>query len=187
MLEKRAGYAMGVAVQQGHGWRVKQGVQKSARFQNAIPIEATALFDRFRKELQRHRQRPFLEAVAAACALVATSDGEVSFSERARLDAVVESLSELRLFDPHEVVDAFDAHVAVLAHDADGGHNEMLKTITAGTKNDGAADLLLRISVAMSLADGRDSADEHKVIDQICAALGLEPAAASAAFEDLSA
>ena len=144
------------------------------------------MFDRFRKELQRHRQRPFLEAVAAACALVATADGEVSFSERARLDAVVESLSELRLFDPHEVVDAFDEHVAVLADDAAGGHNKMLKTITSGTGNEGAADLLLRISVAMSLADGRDSADEHKVIDQICAALGLAPEATATAFESLA-
>jgi len=156
------------------------------RFQIAIPIEASTLFDRFRKELQRHRQRPFLEAVAAACALVATADGEVSFSERARLDAVVESLSELRLFDPHEVVDAFDEHVAVLNDDADGGHNKMLKTITSGTGNEGAADLLLRIGVAMSLADGRDSADEHKVIDQICTALGLAPEAAAAAFASLA-
>ena len=72
-------------------------------------IQAAALFDSFRRELQRHRQLPFLEAVAAACALVATADGEVSFYERARLDVVVESLSELKLFDPHEVVNAIDA------------------------------------------------------------------------------
>ena len=62
----------------------------------------------------------------------------------------------------------------------------MLKTITAGTGNEGAADLLLRISVAMSLADGRDSDDEHKVIDQISAALGLAPEAAQAAFDALA-
>lgn len=186
MVEKRAGYAMGIPVQQGHGWRVERAVQKFTRFQLVIPIEAPALFDRFRKELQRHRQRPFLEAVAAACALVATSDGDVSFSERARLDAVVESLSELRLFDPHEVVDAFDEHVAVLADDGAAGLDRMLKTIQAGTRKEGAADLLLRISVAMSLADGRDSADEHKVIDQICAALDLAPEAASAAFTSLA-
>ncbi len=144
------------------------------------------MFDRFRKELHRHRQRPFLEAMAAACALVATADGEVSFSERARLDAVVESLSELQLFDPHEVVNAFDEHVATLAADEDGGHNEMLKTITAGTGNEGAADLLLRISVAMSLADGRDSPDEHRIIDQIGAALGLAPETVAATFGALA-
>jgi len=130
------------------------------------------VFERFRLELNRHKQRPFLEAVAAACALVATADGEVSFSERARLDTVIESLSQLRLFDPYEVVDAFDERVAQLADD-DDGVAAMLKVISAGTRAEGAADLLLRISAAMSLADGRDSSDEHEIIHKICAALQL--------------
>jgi tellurite resistance protein len=62
----------------------------------------------------------------------------------------------------------------------------MLKTITAGTGNEGAADLLLRISVAMSLADGRDSPDEHRIIDQIGAALGLAPETVAATFGALA-
>ncbi len=138
------------------------------------------MFERFRLELNRHKQRPFLEAVAAACALVATADGEVSFSERARLDTVIESLSQLRLFDPHEVVDAFDEHVAQLADD--DGVAAMLKVISAGTRAEGAADLLLRISAAMSLADGRDSSDEHEIIHKICAALQLPDTSVEQAY-----
>jgi tellurite resistance protein len=138
------------------------------------------VFERFRLELNRHKQRPFLEAVAAACALVATADGEVSFSERARLDTVIESLSQLRLFDPHEVVDAFDEHVAQLADD--DGVAAMLKVISAGTRAEGAADLLLRISAAMSLADGRDSSDEHEIIHKICAALQLPDTSVEQAY-----
>jgi len=139
------------------------------------------VFERFRLELNQHKQRPFLEAVAAACALVATADGEVSFSERARLDTVIESLSQLRLFDPHEVVDAFDEHVAQLADD-DDGVAAMLKVISAGTRAEGAADLLLRISAAMSLADGRDSSDEHEIIHKICAALQLPDTSVEQAY-----
>jgi len=139
------------------------------------------VFERFRLELNRHKQRPFLEAVAAACALVATADGEVSFSERARLDTVIESLSQLRLFDPHEVVDAFDEHVAQLADD-DDGVAAMLKVISAGTRAEGAADLLLRISAVMSLADGRDSSDEHEIIHKICAALQLPDTSVEQAY-----
>ncbi len=139
------------------------------------------MLERFRLELQRHKQRPFLEAVAAACALVATADGEVSFSERARLDSVIESLSQLRLFDPHEVVDAFDEHVARLA-EVEKGADALLKVVVVGTRAEGAADLLLRISAAMSLADGRDSADEHAVMEQICAALGLPDKAVEDAY-----
>ena len=137
--------------------------------------------ERFRLELQRHKQRPFLEAVAAACALVATADGEVSFSERARLDAVIESLSQLRLFDAHEVVDAFDEHAARLA-EVEKGADALLKVVVVGTRAEGAADLLLRISAAMSLADGRDSADEHAGMEQICAALGLPDKAVEDAY-----
>jgi tellurite resistance protein len=139
------------------------------------------VFERFRLELNRHKQRPFLEAVAAACALVATADGEVSFSERARLDTVIESLSQLRLFDPYEVVDAFDERVAQLADD-DDGVAAMLKVISAGTRAEGAADLLLRISAAMSLADGRDSSDEHEIIHKICAALQLPDTSVEQAY-----
>lgn len=140
------------------------------------------MFDLFRQELERHRRRPFLEAVSAACALVAAADGEVSFSERTRLDAVVESLSELRLFDPHEVVNAFDAHVEKLEDAGGDGRAVLLETVAAGTRDDGAADLLLRISVAMSLADGRDSPEERAAIGEICSALGLDTSAADAAF-----
>lgn len=139
------------------------------------------MFERFRLELNRYKQRPFLEAVAAACALVATADGEVSFSERARLDSVIESLSQLRLFDPHEVVDAFDEHVARLAEDDDGVVS-MLDAIVAGTRAEGAPDLLLRISAVMSLADGRESADEHEAMLKICAALELPETAVDDAY-----
>lgn len=144
------------------------------------------VFERFRLELNRHKQRPFLEAVAAACALVATADGEVSFSERTRLDSVIENLSQLRLFDPHEVVDAFDEHVARLADDEDGVA-AMLEVIRAGTRQDGAADLLLRISAVMSLADGRDSADEHAVMLKISAALELPQTAVDDAYAAIQA
>ena len=129
------------------------------------------MFERFRLELNRHKQRPSLEAVAAACALVATADGEVSFSERARLDTVIESLSQLRLFDPHEVVDAFDEHVAQLADD-DDGVAAMLKVISAGTRAEGAADLLLRIS---AVSEPTLRIDQHS--------FGLSAAKSSRNFE----
>ncbi len=159
-------------------WPVSSHVQISG---DCVVEEFYPVFERFRLELQRHKHRPFLEAVAAACALVATADGEVSFSERARLDAVIESLSELRLFDPREVVDAFDENVTKLEQ-GETGASALLDAITSGTRQDGAADLLMRISAAMSLADGQDSPDEHHAIHQICNALGLPDSAVDDAF-----
>ena len=79
------------------------------------------MFERLKQELERHRRRPFLEAAMAACALIASADDEVSFSERARMDAVLESLAELRIFDPHQAVDLFNARIEALQADREAG------------------------------------------------------------------
>jgi tellurite resistance protein len=139
------------------------------------------MFERLKQELARHRQRPFLEAAMAACALIASADGDVSFSERARMDAVLESLSELRVFDPHQAVDLFNARVEALQADRDAGQAAAFETIrrcaAGGAANDGAAVLLVRICVAISLADGKFVPHERAMLGLICAALNLTPEA----------
>ena len=66
------------------------------------------LTDKFQEQMERHRNRPFLRAVMAACALVAAADGKVSLAERVRVDQILDTLEELRIFDPHEGVDLFN-------------------------------------------------------------------------------
>ena len=43
----------------------------------------------------------------AASALVATADGEVSFSERSAVDSILASVEALQVFDVHDAVDIF--------------------------------------------------------------------------------
>ena len=138
---------------------------------------ATDMFKRLKQELARHRQRPFLEAAMAACALIASADGEVSFSERTRMDAVLESLAELRVFDPHEAVDLFNARVEALQVDREAGRAAAFEAIRRGAAAAGAAELLVRICVAISLADGKYVPHERAMLGLICAALNLEPEA----------
>jgi len=143
--------------------------------------ESDAMFDRLRQELARHRRRPFLAAAMAACALIASADDEVSFSERARMDAVLESLAELRIFDPHDAVNLFDARIEALQADREAGRAEAFEAIrrgtTGGAAEDGAAELLVRICVAISLADGKFASSERAMLGLICAALNLAPEA----------
>ena len=56
---------------------------------------------------RRHHNLPFLKATMAACALVATANGEVSFSERVRVDQIIETLEALQVYGPHEAVNIF--------------------------------------------------------------------------------
>jgi tellurite resistance protein len=135
------------------------------------------MFDRLKKELARHRQRPFLEAAMAACALIASADDEVSFSERARMDAVLESLAELRIFDPHQAVDLFNARLDALQGNRERGQAQAFEAIRRGSADDGAAELLVRICVAISLADGKFVASERAMLGLICASLNLAPEA----------
>lgn len=135
------------------------------------------MFERLKQEIARHRQRPFLEAAMAACALIASADDEVSFSERARMDAVLESLAELRVFDPHQAVNLFDARIEALQADREAGRVEAFETIRRGATADGAAELLVRICVAISLADGKFASSERAMLGLICASLNLAPEA----------
>ena len=48
-----------------------------------------------RAEIAKHRNRPFLEAAMAASASIAIAVGELSFSERHRVDAIVDELGRL--------------------------------------------------------------------------------------------
>ena len=51
----------------------------------------SSLIDNWQDALDRHRNRPFLEAAMAACAVIATDDGTVSFAERVRVDQILET------------------------------------------------------------------------------------------------
>jgi tellurite resistance protein len=59
------------------------------------------------EKLQRHRSKPFLEAMMAAAALLALADEEIVISERLALDFILANVSELKLFDVHQAVNLF--------------------------------------------------------------------------------
>ncbi|MBM3559450.1 MAG: hypothetical protein FJX53_06170 [Alphaproteobacteria bacterium] len=138
------------------------------------PAEGRArVFETLRLELERHRQRPFVEAVMAVCALVATADGEVSFSERSRMDAVLEGVTQLARFDPHDAVDIFNRHVEAFARDAAAARAAALLVARHGASDAAAGGLLVRIAVAIGHADGTYSAEERVAVRWLCARLGL--------------
>ena len=134
------------------------------------------LRDGIRAELARHRNRPFLEAAMAASALVAAADGEISFSERQRMDQVLETLDDLRVFDVHQAVDLFNGFVDAMRDDMDEGVAKALKAVGRIAGNAEAMRLLVRICIAVARADGEFSDPERDRIHQICRLFNLKPA-----------
>ena len=133
------------------------------------------LIDHYQAHMERQHNRPFLEGVMAACALVATADGDVSFSERVRVDQILETLETLKVFDPHEGVDLFNEFTdAILAHPEDG-HERAFQVMQRIAREPSNGALMVRICCAVSEANGDKSLSDQIEIVSLCSRLGIEP------------
>lgn len=144
------------------------------------------MLDTLKRELARYRQRPFLDALMACCAFVATADGVVTLSERSRVDRIFESLKELDIFDPDEAVDSFNEFADAIAEDRAKGHRTALAAIDDQAGDVPRAKLLLRASVAVSLADGELTDEERAALADVCEALALPSQALDEAIASFS-
>lgn len=133
------------------------------------------LIGRYQGQLARNRNRPFLRAAMAASALVATADGRITFSERMRMDQILENLEALKVFDPHEGVNLFNEFADALLEDPGAGHETALAAIEPLARDAETAALVLRVCLAISAADGEVSDKEQAEILALCARLGVDP------------
>lgn len=131
-------------------------------------------FFQARSEKEKHN-RPFLEAAMAACAMVAASEGEVSFADRIRVDQIMETLTRLKVFNPHEGVKLFNHYTDRILASPQEGREAALKTIKTVTSDLETAELLIDLCLAVSLSDGVTSLVEHIEIVSLCGLIGVEP------------
>lgn len=135
----------------------------------------TTLRTRYRQQLERNRNRPFLRATMAASALVAMADGKVTFSERVRIDQILETLEALKIFDPHEGVNLFNEFTDAIRADSKAGRTAAFRAIEPVAGDPETTALILRICLAISEADGAvDLVDQIEIVT-LCSRLGLEP------------
>ena len=135
-----------------------------------------SLKNSLREQVSRHRNRPFFEAAMAAAALVVQADGKVTLSERHRLDQIIEQLDQLKIFDVHEAADLMNDNLDAIRHHPREAHPRLLKAVARIADDSKAAHLLVRICLAISIADDEYHPDEKARIGEICDALGLDPA-----------
>lgn len=130
----------------------------------------------FQERLERQKNRPFLEGVMAACALVATTDGDVSLAEQVRVDQVLQTLDQLRIFDPHVGVDIFREHCDAILENPEMGHDNAVEAVEKIAKDPEKGELLVRVCIAVSEADGELSLADQIEIVSICTRFGINPA-----------
>jgi tellurite resistance protein len=128
-------------------------------------------------EIERFRNRPFLEAVMAASALVATADGAVKLAELATLDEVLETVRALRVYDPHQAVDLYRQYAAELLDQPQPAREKALRAIARIADEPDAARILLKIALAIGMADDALGDAERAALASICDALRLPQSA----------
>ena len=129
----------------------------------------------FQDRSEKEQNRPFLEAAMAACAMVSASEGEVSFADRIRVDQIMETLTRLKVFDPHEGVDLFNHYTGHILASPKEGREAALNTIKTVASDLETAELLIDLCLAVSLSDGITSLVEHIEIVSLCGLIGVDP------------
>ena len=125
--------------------------------------------------VKKIKNKDFMEAVTAGCAMVAFADGLVSPDEKAKMAGFIQRNDALKVFDMQKVAESFDKYVKGFEFDYAIGKGEALKAIAKVKKNADEARLLVRVCCAIGAADNDFDEHEKKVVVDICKELELDP------------
>lgn len=135
----------------------------------------STLLSDYQTQLQRHRNRPFLAATMAACALVATADGEVSFGERIRVDQILAALESLKIYDANEAVDLFNDFSERIFSSPKEGHLHAVEAVKAVAGDAEKSELLVRIFLAICESGTTSSLVKQIEVVMLCGMLDIDP------------
>jgi len=117
-----------------------------------------------------------MDAVVAACALVAQADGWVTPDERKRMIDRMRRSPSIAFFGVDEVVLAFEALKTRFDHDPDDAGAMAEDAISKLRGQSGPSRLLIETACSVAEADGGFDAEERDVILRLCGILDLDPA-----------
>ncbi|MGF1935060.1 MAG: tellurite resistance TerB family protein [Nostoc sp. ChiQUE02] len=123
--------------------------------------------------ISKFRNKEFMDAVVAGCALVATADGNIDSAEKQKMAGFISRSKELRVFDMNHVINRFNHFVSDFEFNSIIGKGEALKAIGKLKNNPEASRLVVRVCCAIGSADHNFYEYEKQVIREICHHLNL--------------
>jgi len=130
---------------------------------------------RLTAEVSKFKNRAFMEATVASCALVAAADGTISSEEKQKMAGFIRNSDELKHFAMPDVIVYFEKVVGNFDFDAAIGKAEALKLIGRLRGNPEQARVMVRVACAIGASDGNFDQKERAVVREICVELGLNP------------
>ena len=126
-------------------------------------------------EVGKFKNKEFMEAIVAGCALVAAADGEISSSEKLKMSGFIKNSDELKVFDMDKVIEAFNRVCSKFEFDEQIGRAEALAVVGKIKGKPEQARLLVRVCMAIGASDGDFDDKEKAVCKLLCIELGLTP------------
>ena len=126
-------------------------------------------------EVGKFKNKEFMEAIVAGCALVAAADGEISSAEKLKMSGFVKNSDELKVFDMDKVIEAFNRVCSKFEFDEQIGRAEALAVVGKIKGKPEQARLLIRVCMAIGASDGNFDDNEKTVCKLLCIELGLTP------------
>ena len=105
-----------------------------------------------------------MEGTIAVCARIAVSSDGVSAEEKQKMIGFLKSSEELKVFETEEVITFFNKLVTSFDFDMEIGKGETMKYILALKDQPEAAQLAVRVGIAVAKSDGNFDQDEQKAV-----------------------
>ena len=132
------------------------------------------LLDGVQEQLLRYRNRTFLKAAMAASALTAYADGQVTLSERYRIDDILSTLERLKVYDPRKAVQILDEFLYALRESPEEARRVLIGKLERISADREAAELIVKIALSVCESDGVVVSAERAQFAEICDVLGFK-------------
>lgn len=129
-----------------------------------------------KSDLLKYKNKDFMHAVAAGCAIVARADGSVDDKEKQEMAKFIEAYDALSVFKINDIIQAFNDYLEQYSFSEAVGEAKTLEAIGKFRNKEQPARLLVRICIAIGASDDDFDDAEKKMVRKICNELGLDPA-----------
>ncbi|OAT33229.1 tellurite resistance TerB family protein [Proteus myxofaciens] len=127
------------------------------------------------KQVGRFKNKKFMQGTVAVCAQIAIASEGVSSEEKQKMLGFLKASDELKVFDTSEVIAFFNKLIASFEFDTEIGKGETMKYILAMKDQPEAAQLAIRVGIAVAKSDGDFDEKEKEAVRAITIALGFKP------------
>jgi tellurite resistance protein TerB len=127
-------------------------------------------------DLKKYKNKSVLQGMMAGCAYVAAADGEISPTEKQKMQGLVRNSSITSVYDADEAIKIFNEFAGKFAFEFEAGKSEALLAIGKLRGDPAVARLVIRGCIIIGGADGNFDDHEKAVVREICRELGQNPA-----------